>query len=67
MRICKALESNSFKVPAPEHVEGFADKLPYVTVVDEGLPLKPHQMLRYFSANRQMSPSTSNIDNDAVL
>ena len=47
--ISKALERNSFKVPAPEHVEGFADKLPYITVVDEGLPLKPHQMLSKIS------------------
>ena len=42
--ISKALESNSFKVPAPEHVEGFANKPPYITVLDEGLPLTPYQM-----------------------
>ena len=49
--ISKALESNSFNVPAAEHVEGFADKLPYVTVVDEGLPLKPYQMRPYPGKN----------------
>ena len=32
-------------------MEGFADKLPYVTVVDEGLPLKLYQMLPYPGKN----------------
>ena len=45
--ISKALASNSFNVPAAELVEGFADKLPYITVVDEGLPLKPYKMRSY--------------------
>ena len=49
--ISKALEGKSFNVPAPEYVEGFADKLPYVTVVDEGLPLKPYQMRPYPGKN----------------
>ena len=49
--ISKALESNSFNVPAPEHVEGFTDELPYVTVVDEGLSLKPYQMCPYPGKN----------------
>ena len=47
----KALESNSLNVPAAEHVQGCADKLPCVTVVDEGLPLKPYQMRPYPGKN----------------
>lgn len=50
--ISKALASNSFNVPAAEHAEGLADKLPYVTVVDEGLPLKPYKMRSYPGQNR---------------
>lgn len=42
--ISKAFESNSFNVPEAEHVQGCVDKLPYVTVVDEGLSLKQYQM-----------------------
>ena len=49
--ISKALESNSFNVPEAEHVQGCVDKLPYVTVVDEGLPLKPYQMRPYPGKN----------------
>lgn len=45
--ISKAFESNSFNVPEAEHVQGCADKLPYVTVVDEGLSLKQYQMRSY--------------------
>ena len=45
--ISKAFESNSFNVPEAEHVQGYADKLPYVTVVDEGLSLKQYQMCPY--------------------
>lgn len=47
----KALESNGLNVPAAEHVQGCAEKLPYVTVVDEGLPLKPYQMRPYPGKN----------------
>lgn len=49
--ISKALESNSFNVPTADHVQGYADKLPYVTVVDEVLPLKPYQMRPYPGKN----------------
>ena len=49
--ITKALESNSFNVPEPEHVQGCADKLPYVTLVDEGLPLKQYQIRPYPGKN----------------
>ena len=49
--ISKAFESNSFNVPEAEHVQGCADKLPYVTVVDEGLSLKQYQMRPYPGKN----------------
>ena len=45
--ISKAFEGNSFGIPEAEHVQGCVDKLPYVTVVGEGLPLKPYQMRPY--------------------
>lgn len=50
--ISKALASNSFNFPAAEHVEGLVDNLPYVTVVGEGLPLKPYKMRSYPGQNR---------------
>ena len=49
--ISQALKSNSFNVPAAKHVEGFADKLPYVSVVYEELSMKRYQMHSYPGKN----------------
>lgn len=40
-----------YNVPEVEHVQGCADKLPYVTVVDEGLLLKQYQIRPYPGKN----------------
>ena len=42
--ICKAFETNSFNIPTSEYLEGVGRNVPYVTVVDEGLPMRKYQI-----------------------
>ena len=49
--INKAFETNMFNVPSSEYLEGVERNVPYVTVVDEGLPMKSYQIRPYPGKN----------------
>ena len=50
-KISKTFETNSFNVPPSEQLEGIEGNVPYVTVVDEGLPMRSYQIRPYPGKN----------------